>query len=283
MSVNEAPVLNLSDFISKVKTGGLARANRFGVVITPPRSLEVVRSPSRGRVINTDFTTRDLFLFCDSAQLPGLNFASTQARTFGEYREMPYEKLFDTVTLTFFVDNQMHVRRFWEGWLNVIQDPYTRHMSYYNDYVAPITIHVYDVQNLHRYAITLHEAYPKTVASMQLDSTSRDLLKISVTIQYKYFTTTFFGKPNNEQIEQAAIFSTSIGDVASQITAQTTSVPNDYMNAWDNYQESFNNLAVQQENQFNNPISSATPVGQEEPTTDPMAQWAAANPLDVSA
>ena len=113
------------------------------------------------------------------------------------------------------------------------------------------------------------------ILTSRVVSTSSSSLKES-------FTTTFFGKPSNEQVEQAAIFSTSIGDIASQITAQTTVVPDQYMNAWDNYQESFNALATQQDSQFNNPISSATPVGQSEPSTDPMAEWANENWENIS-
>lgn len=247
MSTREAPQVGLTDFISKVKTGGIARANRFGVLINTPFN------PSFNDD-SADFNSRDLFMYCDAAQIPGLNFASTQARTFGEFREMPYEKLFDVVTLSFYVDNELKVRRFWENWINKIQDPYSRHINYYDNYVGTIIVYVYDVNNNSRYAITLEQAYPKTVASIQLDNTSRDLMKISVTIQYKYFRTSFFAEPSETQRLSSGAFTSAAGRISSIITA-AQAIPNDYFGSFDQFQSSFNALT---DSVSNNPLNQFT-------------------------
>lgn len=241
MAITEAPKVGLSDFITKVKGDGFARANRFGVLVSPPKL-----------VGDADFTDRDLFLYCDAAQIPGLNFASTQARTYGEFREMPYEKLFDTVQLSFYVDNQMYVRRFWEQWINKIQDPYSRHLGYYKDYVSTVHIYVYDVNNNNRYAITLVDAYPKTIAAIQLESTSRDLMKIAVTIQYKYFRTSFFGEPTEAQRSASGAFLSAAGNIASTVAAAQSVPPPGYMDNFQNWQESFNGIGESISNSFGN-------------------------------
>lgn len=257
MSTKEAPVFNLSDFISKVKTGGFARANRFGVMINAPFDPSFGVSPSQG-----DFTNRDLFLYCDAAQIPGLNFATTQARTYGEYREMPYEKLFDTATLNFYVDNNMRVRRFFENWINKIQDPYSRHVGYYKDYIGTVIVYVYDTLNNNRYAITLEEAYPKTLASIALESTSRDLMKMSVTMQYKYFRTTFFGEPTDTQLVASGAFTSAAGRISSAISS-AQAVPDDYLSSFDSFQESFNaltdSITNNPQNELNSMISNKIP------------------------
>jgi hypothetical protein len=255
MAVNESPQVGLSNFISKVKTGGLARANRFGVLINAPFDPSFSDNYA-------DFTSRDLFMYCDNAQIPGLNFATTQARTYGEFREMPYEKLFDVVTLSFYVDNDMKVRRFWESWINKIQDPYSRHVNYYDNYVGTVIVYVYDVNNNNRYAVTLEQAYPKTIAAIQLDSQSRDMMKISVTIQYKYFRTSFFGEPTESQRVASGAFTTAAGAISSQITA-ARAIPDDYFSSFDSFQNTFSGLTESVSNnplnQLTNQISNAVP------------------------
>ena len=66
----------LKEFISLVKTRGLARINRYDVSIKFPRQ------KGDAQKIAT--------LFCDSVSLPGANIATAQMRTYGEVREMPY-------------------------------------------------------------------------------------------------------------------------------------------------------------------------------------------------
>ena len=77
------------DFISEIKTQGLARTNRFTVEIAPP---------SEGPAV-----ARRILLFCEQASLPGISYASTSNRTYGELREVPYDRLFEPITLQFHV------------------------------------------------------------------------------------------------------------------------------------------------------------------------------------
>lgn len=255
-NITDAPQVGLSEFLSKVKGVGLMKTNRFGVMVNAPFNPSFSSGTQQG-----DFTNRDMFMFCDSAQIPGVNFATTQARTYGEYREMPYEKLFDTATLSFFVDNNMHVRRFWEEWTNQVQDPYTRHFNYYDQYAGTVIVYVYDVTNNNRYAIQLMEAYPKTVAAIQLENSSREAMKISVTMQYKYYRSSFFAEPTESQVSQSGAFVTNAGKISSQITA-ARAIPDSYMNAFDGFQEAFNSLSdgesIQNSltNTFNNSIQT---------------------------
>ena len=42
-----------------------------------------------------------ILLHSESIVLPGINVSTTQAKTFGEFREMPYERTFEPVQMTF--------------------------------------------------------------------------------------------------------------------------------------------------------------------------------------
>jgi hypothetical protein len=167
----------LKDFISEVKRGSLARNNRYAVIFTPPAR------------VNPD-SLRKVLLFCDQIQLPGVNYSTVQNRTFGEFRETPYEKLFDNLSMSFYVDNDMKVKSLFDDWVGIIQNPRTRTFSYYNDYISKMTIEVQDLQNKTRYEMTLWECYPKNIGSIQLDYANKDFMKMQVTMQYKYWTAT---------------------------------------------------------------------------------------------
>ena len=167
----------LKDFISEVKRGSIARNNRYAVIFTPPARV----NPG---------ALQKVLLFCDQIQLPGVNYSTVQNRTFGEFRETPYEKLYDNLTMSFYVDNDMKVKGLFDDWIGSIQDPITRKFSYYNQYISNMTIEIQDLQNKTRYEMTLWECYPKNIGSIQLDYANKDFMKMQVTMQYKYWTAT---------------------------------------------------------------------------------------------
>ena len=168
----------INQFISEVKTGALARTNRFGVEFTPPAGI----NPGN---------LRKILLFCDTVQLPGINYSTVQNRTFGEFREVPYEKLYEPINLTFYVDNDMQVKKMFDDWMSLISNPETRTYSYYNSYIAPkFVIEVQDINDKTRYQVELFEAYPKNLNSVNLDNASKDVMKLTVNMQYKYWMAT---------------------------------------------------------------------------------------------
>lgn len=163
----------LNDFISQVKTNGLARTNRYVVYFNLPWE--------------SDSALRDVLLFCDQVQLPGTNYNTADMRTFGETRKAPYERLYEDINMSFYVDKEMKNKIMFDYWLNQIQDPWTRNFNYYDDYVTDIVIEVQDLKDQSRYGIKLYEAYPKSIGAVQLDYAGKDVMKISVNFAYKYY------------------------------------------------------------------------------------------------
>jgi len=176
----------IKNFIAEIKSQGLARTNRFAVFFQPPMQ-------------SNPASVRKVLLFCEQAVLPGVNFSTTQNRSYGEVREVPYEKLFDTVQLTFHVDKDMQVKKLFDDWIMAIQNPINRSFAYYNDYVVPLAIEVQDVADNTRYEVQLYEAYPKTITAINLQHDSKETMKISVTFQYKYYTTSTITQLANGQ------------------------------------------------------------------------------------
>jgi len=162
----------INQFISQIKSGSLARTNRYAVLFTPPAKI----NPAN---------LQKILLFCDQIQLPGTNYSTTQNRMFGEFREVPYEKLYDNITMSFYVDVDMKVKSLFDDWSNIISNPVSKTYNYYNDYITDMTIEVQDINDKTRYEMTLFECYPKTISSIQMDYAAKDVMKISIGMQYK--------------------------------------------------------------------------------------------------
>lgn len=167
----------IQDFISQVKGRGLARINRYAVMIQFPNPV-------------ASDTTKVATLFCDAVNLPGASISTTPSRIFGEVREMPYEKIYDPVTMSFYVDSGLEIKQAFEQWMEMIFNTKTRTLGYYKDYTRPVHIYVYTVDDDAPYMLTLHEAYPKAINSVQLDTNGREIMKMTLTMQYKYWTST---------------------------------------------------------------------------------------------
>lgn len=161
----------LNKFIAQIKNDGLARQNRFTVDIARPTGLYQELSIVR--------------LFCEQAVLPGIALSTQPIRTFGENREVVYDRNFETITLTFLVDTKMLVKKLFDEWMNVIINPETRLAGYYSDYSTTINIIVQDVEDNNTYECELREAYPKSIQAITLDNNSKDVMKLSVVFAYK--------------------------------------------------------------------------------------------------
>lgn len=174
---------SINDFTSNI-VNGLSRTNRYAVDLTIPT---VIRPDIQGAYTPDD--NRRLLLMCDQLQLPGLNINTTQIRTYGEIREMPYEFNYDPIQLSFYVDTEMIIKSIFDAWIKSVQNDIMRNFNYYNSYICPqMKIIVEDVNDYGRYEVTLHDVYPKNIAPIQMGNSSTDVMKLSVTLVYKYWT-----------------------------------------------------------------------------------------------
>lgn len=227
----------LDKFIAQVKVGGIARTNRYSVILTPPPALKnrgdggASSLPQFGGNSGLEF----LLLLCDQVQIPGLNVSTVQNRTFGEFREVPYEKLYGDLNLSFYVDNGMSVKRLFDDWMSIIQNPYTRTFNYYKNYTTDMTINIEDVEDRKRYEVKLFECYPKTISPIQMDYSAKDVMKLQVTMQYKYWLS------SPVEVSQSTFNNDPQQVESPEIAGKNYSVPESYYNDFNNFQNKYNN------------------------------------------
>lgn len=162
-------------FIANVKTRGLARPNRFQVNIAFPGGIALL------------YTSVLSNLFCEAAALPGYTVATSPHRTIGEPREIPYEPMYDPISLTFYMDSNYEIKDAFETWMSYIIDPVTKSHGYYSKYTSNILITSENVDRSIPYQVQLYEAYPKTMQTITLDQNSKDVMRLTIGLSYKYW------------------------------------------------------------------------------------------------
>ena len=79
------------------------------------------------------------------------------------------------------------------------------------------------VQNLEdkvKYKVKLFECYPKSVSSVQMDYSNKDVMKLSVAMQYKYFTTSL----TEELLSEEIVTVEEIGSYTSNYSSNQSSL-----------------------------------------------------------
>lgn len=220
----------LTDFISSVKAG-VAKPQYFATQLTLPSDLDGAFRQHMPKII----------LFCDQAQIPGISFSTAQVRSYGEFKEVPYEKLFEQVTLSFYIDSDMIVRKLFDSWVGLIQNPTTREFNYPKYYISDkIDIIVNDAQSQDRYKVTLHRAYPKAISPIQLDYAAKDVMKMQVTLSYQYCTTETLAKYTVEGDNPLTALTTQMPNYAYGFES-LTAIPVDYFNDFSRFQQEYQN------------------------------------------
>lgn len=158
-------------------TRDLARPSRFDVTITPPSTL----------LFGTNMTARTLSYRCETAQLPGRTFATADRKTYGPIEKVPYISTYEDIELTFLVDDLMKEKYFFDAWLNFV-NPITNDFNYKNEYATTLLINQYDSQNNKIYSAELIDAYPISINQLDLDWSSADVHKLTVTFAYTKWT-----------------------------------------------------------------------------------------------
>jgi len=166
---------NINEFKSSF-TKDLARTNRFDVQIPIPLTLIPYVS-----------SAKNLTYRCETAQLPGRTFATTEQKTYGPIEKYPYLNTYGDLDLTFIVDDDMNQKVFFDAWMNYINPLYNNNMRYKGDYSTTIVINQYNVSNELTYSVNLIDAYPISINQMDLNWGDDGYHKISVTFAYTYW------------------------------------------------------------------------------------------------
>ena len=180
---------SINRMLSNVKKADLfSRPCLYKVFIHPPGRADW---PTKFQGVH-----RGIQLNCNTVSIPGHTMATKEHKTYGLKREYAYEKLYDTVEMSFYMSDKMHEFNFFNAWLNSMYD--NGRVSYYDDYKG--TIEIFQLSgNVGRtsdpnddedltvmMSVKLIDAYPKVISPLPLGhALANEIQKMSVTITYR--------------------------------------------------------------------------------------------------
>ena len=175
-----------------------ARPNRYEVEILPPDL------PNLDLGKHKDL--RKIMLNCNAAEIPGRILGVGESRVGGPIRRLPYDRIYNPVTLGFYSDVELQEWNFFNSWMdgiseksikqetdasNFAQTPsynQTRYFEYYNNYIGQVSIGQLDMLSTQSRVIKLVEAYPVNISAISYSYESGDAVQtFNVTFQFREF------------------------------------------------------------------------------------------------
>jgi len=190
---------SLDEFRSRLSNLGIARPNRFQVIL--PELGNGSALPS---------------LFCESSSLPPLAVLTRSQRIQGPLHQRASNLDYGGggISMTFYVDSNMDVKKYFDTWVHMTVNPASFTVNYYNDYAKDIMIYQLDEKDNEKYSIRLVEAFPTSLGIMELNQGSNDTVhRLTVTFSYRYWSSDTI-KQTEEQIN------TNTYDARGRATAQ---------------------------------------------------------------
>lgn len=187
---------------------GLARSNRFNVIIALPEILNLIMNEQQGEEqdnilkpyigeFGVDLVkayagsgvevVRGLDIMCDVSEIPGKSLTTSETKYNRDFINLPYGITYTPITFTFVVSRDFLEKNIIDQWMDLIINPDTQEVGYYQDFVSPsIEIQQLNEQDQTTHSIQLIDAYPSEVQSMPLENESENSFhKMSVTFIYR--------------------------------------------------------------------------------------------------
>ena len=171
---------NLSQFIGAVREDSLARVNRFEVFINAPKSLTFKNKSNAGAVS----------LYCEMASLPPVNISTKSFKIFGPTYQRPFSAEYggEGISLTFHVDRDMQVKKFFDEWTAKVVDPDSGFVGFQDEYISTIRLRQLNEQDEVTYELELEEAFPRSVNLLELNNSAQNQThRLNVLFAYRYW------------------------------------------------------------------------------------------------
>jgi len=210
----------LQRFQAQINQGeGMARPNRFYVIINPPQKLITTPGhdfdivPNTSNDLNSGTMRENMQMMCNKITMPSRDINTAPHKTYGPKREMPYAYSFSgEIELTFFGDKFLRQRMFWENWQKTIFNNETHDMKYYDNYVGSIDIFQLgqfdakaDDDARVTYAVRLYEVYPQIISPIEYTyGANNTIVEVPVTLNFRNWVNLTIDQVNGATIGQAA-------------------------------------------------------------------------------
>ena len=169
---------NLSQFLSQSRKDSFARVNRFEVFIFSPPAL------------NQNRDAVSVSLYCEMASLPPVNISTKSFKIFGPTYQRPFSAEYggEGISLTFHVDRDMQVKKFFDEWTAKVVDPDSGFVGFQDEYISTLKLKQLNEQDEVTYELELLEAFPRSVNLLELNNSAQNQThRLNVLFAYRYW------------------------------------------------------------------------------------------------
>ena len=169
---------NLSQFLSQSRRDSFARVNRFEVFIFSPPAL------------NQNRDAVSVSLYCEMASLPPVNISTKSFKIFGPTYQRPFSAEYggEGISLTFHVDRDMKVKKFFDEWTARVVDPDSGFVGFQDEYISTLKLKQLNEQDEVTYELELLEAFPRSVNLLELNNSAQNQThRLNVLFAYRYW------------------------------------------------------------------------------------------------
>jgi hypothetical protein len=176
---------NIDNFRTEIRRSGIAKSNRFEVQIFPPASLQSFTNESR--LVN---------LYCEITNLPGMSISTKGLKLYGPAYQRPISSEFngEAINMTFYLDQKMNVKAFFDAWMFKTVNPNSFNVSYADQYVSQIKISQLDgtdngdaeESDRETYSVYLEDAFPRAMSLVDLSASATNQAgRLNMTFAYR--------------------------------------------------------------------------------------------------
>jgi hypothetical protein len=206
----------------KINTGKTIDSFKSGMTsFARPNLFEVIIHPLGGSTENSPMS-RKLSLSCHTCSIPGTTISTTENSTHQvAYRAIAYQRLYEDVSMSFYVSGDMKEIEVFQNWMKLMVNPTNNRVGYHKTYASTnIEIKNLDQNQNKVLTTTLFEAYPKTLAAVDLTYGSVDeVMSITVTFTYRYYEQVFGNKETIGENLEKNIEKVKVPTVAAEISS----------------------------------------------------------------
>jgi hypothetical protein len=194
------------------RRGGLAKSNRFAIYMSNPAGQNILTGGgggiggALGSVAGTALRSvvtgggfsptsflndpRDIYLLAESVTLPGRSFTTSDRRIGVKSIKVPYGLMTDeSVKMTFLLTNDYYIWKYFKSWMDLIAPPSDDineiKINYKSNFTTDIQIQqMASGDFIPAYSVSLSNAYPMALDSVELSNGSDDYLRCTVSMAY---------------------------------------------------------------------------------------------------
>jgi hypothetical protein len=176
------PAFNTDNFRSEMATKDFARSHRYEVQFFAPRIVQT------GTEVFRQFS-----LFTEDALIPGTLLGTKPIRL----NNMNYQRATaidfngDSISFGFVVDSTWLVKNVFTDWMEKIVNPIDREVAFPEDYYSEILIHALDQSDNILATWKLYDAFPRSVAPVQVSYGNTQIVRLPVTFTFRKWTLEF--------------------------------------------------------------------------------------------